>query len=120
VIDVSTFLEALTALDADGIFAAATELELQASSAAGEVSWWRATVEIDRQLRARCERRLGATAARQASTSVLHAAAKAGLDFQDPRVVAVARAASDVARGLVAGSAAADDLLRGCQHLCAA
>jgi hypothetical protein len=63
---------------------------------------------------------VGALAARQAALAVTGAAVDAGLDRDDPRVMAVARAAADVARGLAAESSAVDDLLAGCRHLLAA
>ncbi|MHB8464215.1 MAG: hypothetical protein ACYDH6_03500 [Acidimicrobiales bacterium] len=118
--DVGSFVASLRQLDARSIDAAAADLDRQASSAAGEVSWWRATVEIDRELRARHAGRLAARAAHQATTAVLRAAAGAGIELPDARVTAVARAAADVARGLSVDAPAAGDLLRGCRHLVAA
>jgi hypothetical protein len=114
------FLIILRRLTADVILAAAADLEEHAASAAGEVAWWRATVEIDRLLRAHRAGRRGALAASQAAGTVAAAAVSAGLDRSDPRVMAVARAAADVARGLAAESSAVDDLLAGCRHLLAA
>jgi hypothetical protein len=114
------FLTTLRRLTADTIIAAAGDLEENAASAAGEVAWWRATVEIDRLLRLHRAGRRGAIAAAQAAATVSAAAAAAGLDRADPRVMAVARAAADVARGLAAQYAAVDDLLAGCRHLLAA
>jgi len=114
------FLMMLRRLTADMIFAAAAELEEHAASAAGEVAWWRATVEIDRLLRLQRAGRTAALAARQAAAAVSAAATAAGLERGDPRVTAVARAAAEVARGLAAESSAVDDLLAGCRHLLAA
>ncbi len=90
------------------------------ASAAGEVAWWRATVEIDRLLRLNRSGRVAARVASQAAATVATAAVAAGLDRADPRVMSVARAAADVARGLAAQSSAVDDLLAGCRHLVAA
>ena len=118
--ELQAFIASLQRLDRRGISAVAAELQQQAASVAGEVSWWQATIEIDRQLRARSARRLGASAAHQASMAVLQAAAEAGIALPDDEVIAVARAAGEVARGLVAQSSAANDLLRGCRHLVAA
>jgi hypothetical protein len=115
--DLESFVAALQHLDAKGIAAASTELDLRVATAAGEVSWWRATVAIDRQLRARRAGRLGALAAHKATAAVMGAAMNAGVPVGDPRVIAVARAAADVARGLVVQAPAAHELLRGCQHL---
>ena len=59
-------------------------------------------------------------AANQAAAAVTAAARAAGMVMPDPRVTAVARAAADVARGLVVNASAVDDLLRGCRGLVAA
>jgi hypothetical protein len=114
------FLTSLRRLTAGTIIATAEDLEENAASAAGEVAWWRATVEIDRLLRRLHASRMAARAAAQAAAAVGEAAVAAGLDRTDPRVTAVARAAADVARGLAADSSAVDDLLAGCKHLLAA
>ena len=118
--NLESFLESLHRLDADGIEAAAGELETAAASAAGEVSWWRATMEIERLLKAQRASRDGARAAMRAATAVQGAAARSGIELPDMRVTSVARAAAEVARGLVVSARAADDLLAGCQHLVAA
>ena len=114
------FLITLRRLTADTIVAAAADLEAQAASAAGEVAWWRATVEIDRLLRLHHAGRMAGLAARQAAATVTTTAVASGLEREDPRVMAVARAAAEVARGLAAQSTAVDDLLAGCRHLIAA
>jgi hypothetical protein len=118
--DLDRFLTSLQHLGSDAIAAAAAELDDAANSVAGEVSWWRATVEIDRQLRAHHAARRGAIAATQAANAVVRAAAAVGLPTSDHRVTVVARAAADVARGLVVEASAADDLLQGCRALVAA
>jgi len=115
--DIDRFIQILEELDEASIAAAAAELEESTASAAGEVSWWRATVAIDRELRARRVGRQAAQAAHRASTAVLRAAARNGNSLPDDLVTSVARAAADVARGIAAGSAATDDLLAGCRHL---
>ena len=118
--DLEEFVSALQRLTAAAIAATADDLEAQAATAAGEVAWWRATVEIDRLLRLRRAGRVGALAAMQAAAAVTSAAQAAGMDTTDRRVTAVARAAADVARGLAAQAAAVDDLLRGCPSFLAA
>lgn len=118
--DLGEFIAALQQLDGDAIVAAAAELDHRVSSAAGEVSWWRATLEIERQLRLRRAGRRAALAANQAATAVTRAAARAGIELSDMRVTLVARAAADVARGLAVDAAAAGDLLQGVSALCAA
>jgi hypothetical protein len=117
---IEEFVNRLRSMTPATILAAADDLEVTAASAAGEVTWWRATVEIDRLLRLHHAGRRAAMAASQAASAVVAAAGAAGLDATDRRVTAVARAAADVARGLAAESAAVDDLLRGCRHLLAA
>ena len=117
---IEEFLTTLQGLTADTIYAAADELDAHAATAAGEVAWWRATVEIDRLLRLHHAGRRAALAATQAAAAVTAAAISAGLDLADRRVTAVARAAADVARGLTAESTAVQDLLEGCRHLIAA
>ena len=118
--DLRSFLSSLRMMDSGQIVAASADLDEQVASAAGQMEWWRATVEIDRELRARRSARLGASAAHDAAVAVTEAARAAGIGLPDPRVTAVARAAGDVARGLVVHAAATDDLLRGCRHLSAA
>ena len=117
---IDEFVSRLRVMTPAMILAAADDLELQAATAAGEVAWWRATVEIDRLLRVRRAGRRAAVAASRAAAAVTAVALAGGLDVADSRVTAVARAAAEVARGLAAESTAVDDLLRGCRHLLAA
>jgi hypothetical protein len=119
-VTIEEFIVILRQLTAEMILAAADDLDEHASSAAGEVAWWRATVEIDRLLRVHHAGRRAALAASQAAAAVTAAAVKAGLDLADRRVTAVARAAADVARGLTVDASAVQDLLEGCRHLVAA
>ncbi len=117
---IEEFISRLRGMTSGMILAAAEDLEVQAATAAGEVTWWRATVEIDRLLRLQRAGRRAALAASQAAAAVTAVALAAGLDVADRRVTAVARAAADVARGLAAESSAVEDLLQGCRHLLAA
>jgi len=119
-VEVDGFISWLHGLDEAAIVATAAELDLAASSAAGEVEWWRATVEIDRLLRARHAGRRAGLAANRAAAAVTAAARAAGMTLPDARVTAVARAAAEVARGLLVDASAVDDLLRGCRGLAAA
>ena len=64
------FLTILRSLTAEIILAAAADLEEHAASAAGEVAWWWATVEIDRLLRLNRAGRTAARAALQAAFCV--------------------------------------------------
>jgi hypothetical protein len=75
----------------------------QHASAEGELAWWRATVAVGAALRAGRRGRAGSVAAHRASAAVLAGAAAAGLTSADRDVTAVARAAGEVARLLVAG-----------------
>jgi hypothetical protein len=120
VMSIEEFISGLRGMTPGMILAAADDLDTQAATAAGEVAWWRATVEIDRLLRMKRVGRRAGLAASQAAAAVTAAALAAGLDVADRRVTAVARAAADVARGLAAQSSAVEDLLLGCRHLLAA
>ena len=76
---------------------------LDAEQICDEVDWWRATIAIDKVLRpSRCTRRAARVAA-DAAHAVQGSAARGGMILPDPEVTRVARAAGDVARGLVAG-----------------
>ena len=118
--DLRTFIASLRHLDEAAIVATATALDARASSAAGEVAWWQATVEIDRLLKAHRAGRVGAKAAIDAAAAVLESAQAVGMVLPDPRVTTVARAAADVARGLSIQASAVEDLLRDCHFLLAA
>ncbi len=73
------------------------------STAEGEVAWWRATISVDSVLRRHHLTRRAALAAHEASTVVLATARRAGMvDAERDTVTAVARAAADAARALVA------------------
>jgi hypothetical protein len=102
-IELETFIGELAQLTLAEVTALAIRIEDHAASAAGELAWWRATVEIERTLRLTRQARSATLAARRAAQAVLGAAAAAGIDLPDSRVTAVARAAAEVARGLVAG-----------------
>jgi hypothetical protein len=91
----------------------------QHASAEGELAWWRATVAVGAALRAGRRSRAGSVAAHRASAAVLAGAAAAGLTAADHDVTAVARAAGEVARLLVAGGSPAVGAER-CQPLLAA
>jgi hypothetical protein len=91
----------LTRLDLERI---ADALRTELDSADGEVSWWRATVTVSSCLRRnRCSRQAG-MAAHHVTAAVRTAAERTGLlDDDRDAVTMLARAASEVARGLVAG-----------------
>ena len=109
--ELEQFIETLEGLTATDLMAIASDLDAAYASAAGEVAWWQATVEIERVLRRRHCGREATAAAHRASVAVQAAAALAGVELPDVRVTVVARAAADVARGLVAGGSEQVDVL---------
>jgi len=117
--DIEQLLARLRELDADSIDRAAAEIDRRDTSAADEIAWWTAQIEIDRLVTQRRLRLPAAAAAARAASAVTHAARRAGLDSHDTRVVAVARAAGDLARAVTAGTAV-NRLLGACPHLAAA
>jgi len=98
------FTDALRHLNADELRRVAASLGSDALT--DEVDWWRATIAIDKVLRhTRCTRQ-AAHAARDAAHAVQEAAERAGIALPDTDVTRVARAAADMARGLIAGTPA--------------
>ncbi len=80
-----------------------------------EIDAWQATLAIDRALRHTHRAREAAKAAWDAAQAVQRVAEKHGIVLPDPEVTHVARAAAEIARGIVAGSAVdpqVQDLLR--------
>ncbi|HEX6310437.1 MAG TPA: hypothetical protein VF152_02285 [Acidimicrobiia bacterium] len=105
--DLTTALSRMTVADIHCVGAA---LDAHGASAAGEVDAWRVTLTIDRALRRGHRTRVAAHAASDASHAVLRAAEGQGIALPDAEVTHVARAAAELARGLVAGDAAADEV----------
>ena len=102
--DVGEFAQALERLTADDVHRiAATLTSNHADSAADEVEAWRVTLTIDRVLRRTHRTRVAARAASTVTHTVLQIAAAEGFRLPDEEVTHVARAAAEVARGLVAG-----------------
>jgi len=95
------FEAALARLTVDDIRAIARSLD--ADTAGDEVDAWRATIAIDRALRHAHRSRQAARAAWDAAQVVQRAAIAQGVELPDVDVTHVARAAAEVARGLVAG-----------------
>jgi hypothetical protein len=97
----SEFLAALRRLTVDDIHDIARSL---ASDTAGdEVDAWHATIAIDRALRHSHRTRQAAHAARDAAQAVQRAAEEHSVELPDVDVTHVARAAAEIARGMVAG-----------------
>jgi hypothetical protein len=103
-VDVIEFSAALERLNAGDLHRVARSLDTEAL--ADEVDWWRATIAIDRAIRhGRCGRQAG-RAATQAAALVEAAARREGFRLPDAEVTRVARAAAEIARGIVAGPGA--------------
>lgn len=97
------FARRLQALTAEDIERVAAALHADLDTADGEVAWWRATIAVSGALRRAGSGRAAGLAAHRAVTAVLDAARAAGIDTtQRDAVTAVARAAAEAARGLVA------------------
>ncbi len=96
----SEFTEALRKLTPDDVYTIARSLE--SDTAGDEVDAWRATIAIDRALRHSHRTREAAHAAWDAAQTVQRTMTAQGMALPDPDVTHVARAAAEVARGLVA------------------
>ena len=102
--DATEFGARLGGLSGTDIRDIASALQKQLGSVEGEVSWWKATIAIDASLKRQRHSRVAGRAAWIAAHAVLEAAEREGLLPKEKDLVTlVARAASDVARGLVAG-----------------
>jgi hypothetical protein len=114
--DAAEFAHRLERLSRHDIDEVACALRAALGSAEGEVAWWKATITVDKALRLRGQGRQAGRAAWAAAHAVLESAEREGmLPASKDEVTAVARAASDVARGLVAGGSVAavmGDLVR--------
>ena len=97
---VGALTQTLRAMSTDDIRRQAMRL----ASTGDELGWWRSTIEVERRLHDSRLSRRGAAAASVARNAVLAAAGRdnaQGLDAD--MVAAVARAAAEAARALVAG-----------------
>ena len=95
------FHAALRRLTVDDIHGIARSL---ASDTVGdEVDAWHATIAIDRALRHSHGTRHAAHAARDAAQAVQNVAEANAIELPDVEVTQVARAAAEIARGMVAG-----------------
>ena len=109
--DLTEFHDALKQLTVDDIRHVARSL---ASDTAGdEVDAWHATIAIDRALRHSHRTRQAGRAAWDAAQTVQRTAEDHDMELPDVDVTHVARAAAEIARGLVAG----DDVASEVQHL---
>jgi hypothetical protein len=109
--DAAEFADRLGELSSTDIRDIAAALQLQLGTAEGEVAWWKATIAIEIALKRQRHSRVAGRAAWVAAHALLEAAEREGLlPAEKDLVTLVARAASDVARGLVAGGAASVSL----------
>jgi hypothetical protein len=96
------FMERLADLNGHAIVALATTLRHEVASVDGEVAWWRATIAIGATLKRHHRSREAGLAAHHASLAVLEAAHRSPDPVTREDTTLVARAASEVARALVA------------------
>jgi hypothetical protein len=112
--DLADLTNALRALTPDDIHRIADSL---ASDTVGdEVDAWHATIAIDRALRHSHRTRQAARAAWDAAQEVQRVAERDGFELPDPEVTHVARAAAEIARGMVAGDDGAGAVNHLLQH----
>jgi hypothetical protein len=111
---IAEFTEALRRLTPDDVHAIARSLE--SDTAGDEVDAWRAMIAVDRALRHSHRTREAARAAWDAAQAVQRAANAHGISLPDADVTHVARAAAEVARGLVAGDGVECEVSRLLMH----
>jgi len=102
-VDVEVFGQALTKLSFDDVRCIATDLHSARVSPADEVANTRAMLIIEQTLRRTHRLHDAATAALAAATNVQAVAYEAHVDLPDKDVTCVARAAAQLARGMVVG-----------------
>jgi hypothetical protein len=108
-----TFGHALGELGIEDIRGIASDLVAANASTADEIASTRAVLVIEQSLRRAHRLPNAAAAALAAATTVQEVALKAHVDLPDPEVTRVARAAAQLARGLVANDGpGVDDALR--------
>jgi hypothetical protein len=108
--ELEEFTRALGRMSATDLHAVAAVLHSRSDSAADEVDAWRVTISIDTALRRARLTRVAARAASSATHAVLRAAESQGIALPDAEVTHVARAAAEVARGMVAGADAVGEV----------
>jgi hypothetical protein len=100
-VDVDVFGRALTQLSFDDVRLIAVDLREACTSTADEVGHTRAMLIIEQSLRRAHRLHDAATAALGCATSVQRVAERAGVELPDNDVTLVARAAAQLARGMV-------------------
>jgi hypothetical protein len=115
IVDPDRFVQELSEMGEQDLRLVAELVRHDAMSAEGELCWWRATSQVATTLRTRRIGRHAASVAHAAVQAVMSAAERCGMEATDrDPAVAVARAAADAARALVAdpeGDGATDVLL---------
>jgi hypothetical protein len=96
------FTERLADLSGHAIVALAATLRHELASVDGEVARWRATIAIGATLKRHHRSREAGLAAHRASLAVLDAADRSSVQLTREDTTLVARAASEVARALIA------------------
>jgi hypothetical protein len=102
---VNEFVGQLRCLTSEQLTTMARESRGARATVAGDIDWWRATAVVSRDLRRLRRSRRAAVESLRASEAVL--AAPGAAEVPHDQVVHAARAASEVARALVAGARAA-------------
>ncbi|MCU1461289.1 MAG: hypothetical protein JWO37_1364 [Acidimicrobiales bacterium] len=101
--DLQEFTQAIHEMSVTDIREVAAEIGGHQASVADDIAWWQATLTIDKVLKHDGRCRTAAVAASSASRAVLAIVDHADDSSPDSDVIAVARAAGTIARGLVAG-----------------
>jgi hypothetical protein len=102
-VDVVVFRQALTDLSFDDVRSIAFDLHAACASTADEVANTRAMLMIEQTLRRTRRLHDAALASLAAATKVQQVAERAHVDLPDDDVTHVARAAAQLARGMVVG-----------------
>jgi hypothetical protein len=102
-VDVVVFGQALTELSFDDVRSVASDLHAACASTADEVANTRAMLTIEQTLRRTRRLHDAALASLAAATKVQEVAVMAHVDLPDDDVTRVARAAAQIARGMVVG-----------------
>lgn len=101
--ETDVFIARLGEMGPDELRSVACALRDEVATVEGELSWWRATTSVAAALRASRRSREAARLAHAAVVAVQAAGTRCGLcDAESQTVTAVARAAADAARALVA------------------
>ena len=102
-VDAERFVQELSHMGEHELRAVADLVRHDALSAEGELTWWRATSAVAASLKASRSGRQAATVAHHAVQAVMLAADRCGMLSADrDQATAVARAAADAARAMVA------------------